>query len=173
MILTTNKEDMYLKAHDMLGTEFFVYCYGSREQKCLGDLGKKKVEFKEDNIAFQRIGQEDLRTHVVIASYYDLIRANGDESVTEVDGMFETIYCDEGHTIRFCEITKRGQLLLRVNAPYRCVVTGTPVVGTLSDSRGYVAFFTRLHRLLSAATSPSLSASKSRQSTATPMSAGM
>ncbi|KAK4506274.1 hypothetical protein PRZ48_000004 [Zasmidium cellare] len=141
LLLTTNKEDLYLRMHDEMGDTSKVYCYRNRIQKCLGNTRAARVEFKRTNVAFKSIKGEALRTHIVVASYTDLIQANRENSTTKNDhrGMFETVYCD----IRFCEITKRGQLLLRFQAPYRWIITGTPIVDTLWDARGYVAFLER------------------------------
>lgn len=99
LVLTTNKEDMYVKLQNDL-PDHHVFCHGTREQTCLPNHRTEKVEFDRGNIAFQSLNGQPLKGNVVVASYHDLQRVHTNVSHKEANSMFETVYYDEDHSFR-------------------------------------------------------------------------
>ena len=78
---------------------------------------------------------------VVVASYSQLQNLKDTESAREQrHKLFFRIILDEAHCIRRCDRTRQGKILMSFDAHFKAVFTGSPVVDTILDFDGYLAF---------------------------------
>jgi hypothetical protein len=60
-------------------------------------------------------------------------------------GLFDRIVIDEAHSIRKSDLTKTGKVLRSSDARFRCLFTGSLVVDTIEDMKGYLSFLQKEH----------------------------
>ncbi|KAI4914885.1 hypothetical protein J4E90_004921 [Alternaria incomplexa] len=77
----------------------------------------------------------------VVASYSQLQNLKDTESAREQrHKLFLRIILDEAQCIRRCDRTRQGNILMSFDAHFKAVFTGSPVVDTILDFDGYLAF---------------------------------
>jgi hypothetical protein len=126
-------EKTYLDLKDQLGIDWEVYKYGQpagvRRESLLFD--PKHPTYKSTQAG-----------HTVVVVTYNQLQnfEDGEKERVERDQLFLRIILDEAQCIRRCDQTRQGAILKSFNANYKAVFTGSPVVDSILDLDGYLAF---------------------------------
>lgn len=81
---------------------------------------------------------------VVVCSFQQLQACKTDAAAAAArKGLFARILIDEAQRIRRCDSTKQGDVLKSFDADHRGSFTGSPVVDSINDLDGYLAFLKR------------------------------
>ncbi|KAI7209858.1 hypothetical protein KC333_g8528 [Hortaea werneckii] len=142
--------------HDELGVQWKVYRLGKHKQPYTTSTKETRIKIgrREKPWSDTEINTPPIEQRVLVMTYEQLsildnekLKGNliGDDLLesSEFTGLFRRIVFDEGHAIRRFEETLRGRNMRRFSPRYRLVVTGTPILRTARDLRGYVATMER------------------------------
>ncbi|KAH7096015.1 P-loop containing nucleoside triphosphate hydrolase protein [Paraphoma chrysanthemicola] len=124
-------EKTYEELHDQLGRDWQVFFYGSTT-----GLNKEKILFDARHPIYR--SKSAAKTVIVIS--LSQIQTLPESPATSREGLFDRIIIDEAQAIRRCDLTKQGKILKSFKARFRNIYTGSPVVDTLKDLDGYLAF---------------------------------
>ncbi|KAI7226499.1 hypothetical protein KC330_g8789 [Hortaea werneckii] len=119
------------KLHDTLGVGWRVYRLGHHKQLYEETNTKRRIKIGGQEVPWSE--RESSLGDDLIGSHSDDLWQN----------LFRRMICNEGHSLRRFDGTLRGKNARRFVPKYRHVVTGTPILCTARDFRGYVALVKR------------------------------
>ncbi|KAI4614180.1 hypothetical protein J4E80_006871 [Alternaria sp. BMP 0032] len=126
-------EKTYQDLRDQLGSDWDVYKYGEE-----AGVRKERLLFDPRHAVYtsSRAGNT-----VVLVTYSQLqVLKDGETERKDRHRLFLRIILDEAQCIRRCDQTRQGKILLSFDAHFKAVFTGSPVVDTVLDFDGYLAF---------------------------------
>lgn len=129
-------EKTYEDIRDQLGIDWKVVKYGKRDGAAI-----EKVTFDPDHAIYKSTKSG---MTVVVCSFQQLQNcSHTTEANVARRGLFARILIDEAQGIRRCDQTRQGEVLKSFHADYRGLFTGSPVVDSIADLDGYLAFLER------------------------------
>ena len=129
-------EKTFEDAYDQLGLGWKVYYYGQ-------DAGPSKLRLTFDQRHDIFTSADAARSVVVVT--FNQLQACSEASNASRTGLFDRIIIDEAQSIRRCDVTKQGRILKSFQPRFKCLYTGSPVVDTIQDLDGYLAFLQSDH----------------------------
>ncbi|KAI7628404.1 hypothetical protein KC319_g17197, partial [Hortaea werneckii] len=144
------------KLHDIMGVGWRVYRLGEHKQLYESSIHPRRIKIGRKEVPWSDADPNapPQCQRILVMTYEDLSSMTNkstkksllsDELLAsdEWHGLLRRIIFDEGHSMRHFEATVRGQNTQNFSPRYRHVVTGTPIMCTARDLRGYVALLER------------------------------
>lgn len=147
------------KLHDILGVDWIVYRLGYHKQPYEQSNTKRRIKIGSQEVPWSETDanapprerrvlvityeQMSLLSNLAMREAFlgdDLLSTNSDDPW---QNLFRRMIHDEGHSLRRFDETRRGLNARRSAPKYRHVVTGTPIIRTARDFRGYIALVER------------------------------
>ncbi|KAI7271246.1 hypothetical protein KC345_g7243 [Hortaea werneckii] len=145
-VVVPSQLDLYMtkKLHGILGVDCSVYLLGFHQQPYGGSNTKRLIKIGSgettgpSQMPTRHQDSEGSGREAFIGD--DLLGTNSDDAWQNLS---RRMIQDEGHSLRHFDDTLRGLNARRFAPKYRHMVTGTPIIRTVRDFRGYVALVER------------------------------